>query len=80
MKTVVIYKPKSGFTKEYAKWIAQELTADLRAIPCVLANFWKSKNSSMLIWVLLCRPRYEYAGIKVAYRECKKQQNSKINI
>jgi len=29
MKTVVIYKPKSGFTKEYAKWIAQELAADI---------------------------------------------------
>lgn len=29
MKTVVIYKSKSGFTKEYAKWIAQELSADI---------------------------------------------------
>lgn len=29
MKTVVLYKSKSGFTKVYAKWIAQELFADI---------------------------------------------------
>ena len=29
VKTVVIYKSKSGFTKEYAKWIAHELSADI---------------------------------------------------
>ncbi|OGD13797.1 flavodoxin [Candidatus Atribacteria bacterium RBG_19FT_COMBO_35_14] len=29
MKTVVIYKSISGFTKKYAEWIAEELEADL---------------------------------------------------
>ena len=29
MKTVVVYKSISGFTKKYAEWIAQELEADL---------------------------------------------------
>ena len=29
MKTVVIYKSISGFTKKYAEWIAEELKADL---------------------------------------------------
>ncbi len=29
MKAIVIYKSKSGFTKEYAKWIAQGLSADI---------------------------------------------------
>jgi menaquinone-dependent protoporphyrinogen IX oxidase len=29
MKTVVVYKSISGFTKKYAEWIAQELRADL---------------------------------------------------
>ncbi len=29
MKTVVVYKSMSGFTKKYAEWIAQELRADL---------------------------------------------------
>lgn len=30
-KTIVIYKSKSGFTKKYAEWIAEELSADLFA-------------------------------------------------
>jgi len=29
MKTVVVYKSISGFTKKYAEWIAEELDADL---------------------------------------------------
>lgn len=29
MKTVVIFKSKSGFTRKYAQWIAEELRADL---------------------------------------------------
>ncbi|QEK11734.1 flavodoxin [Crassaminicella thermophila] len=29
MKTIVIYKSKSGFVKKYAEWIAEELSADI---------------------------------------------------
>lgn len=29
MKTIVVYKSKSGFVKKYATWIAEELSADL---------------------------------------------------
>lgn len=29
MKTVVIYKSKTGFTKKYAEWIAEDLKADI---------------------------------------------------
>ena len=29
MKTIVVYKSMSGFTKKYAEWIAEELGADL---------------------------------------------------
>lgn len=29
MKTVVVYKSKTGFTKKYAKWIAEVLSADI---------------------------------------------------
>ncbi len=29
MRTVVIYKSKSGFVKKYAEWIAEELSADI---------------------------------------------------
>ena len=29
MKTIVIYKSKTGFTKKYANWISEELSADI---------------------------------------------------
>lgn len=29
MKTIVIYKSKTGFTKKYAEWIAEALSADI---------------------------------------------------
>lgn len=29
MRTLVIYKSQTGFTKKYAKWIAEDLTADI---------------------------------------------------
>lgn len=29
MKTIVIYRSKSGFARKYAEWIAEELSADL---------------------------------------------------
>ena len=29
MKTVVIYESKTGFTKKYAEWISEELSADI---------------------------------------------------
>ena len=29
MKTVVIYKSRTGFTKKYAEWISEELSADI---------------------------------------------------
>ncbi|TYQ18137.1 UNVERIFIED_CONTAM: menaquinone-dependent protoporphyrinogen IX oxidase [Acetivibrio alkalicellulosi] len=31
MKTIVVYKSKSGFTKRYAEWIAEELKCDIYA-------------------------------------------------
>ncbi len=30
VKTIVVYRSKTGFTKKYAAWIAEELQADLR--------------------------------------------------
>jgi len=29
MKTLVLYKTSSGFTRKYAEWIAEELSADI---------------------------------------------------
>ena len=33
MKTIVAYKSKSGYTKKYARWIAQELGCDIKENP-----------------------------------------------
>ena len=38
MKTVVIYKSKTGFTKKYAEWISEELSADIFEISKVNSN------------------------------------------
>lgn len=38
MKTLVIYKSKTGFTKRYAEWISQELAADIFEASKVTAN------------------------------------------
>ncbi|AWK52850.1 flavodoxin [Clostridium beijerinckii] len=38
MKTIVIYKSKTGFTKKYAKWIAEDLPADIFEVSKVTIN------------------------------------------
>ncbi|MBU3092847.1 flavodoxin domain-containing protein [Clostridium sp. CM028] len=38
MKVVVIYKSKTGFTKQYAEWIAEELSADIFDVSNVATN------------------------------------------
>lgn len=32
MKTIIIYNSKTGFTKKYAEWIAEELAAECRSL------------------------------------------------
>lgn len=38
MKTVVIYKSKTGFTRKYAEWIAEDLSADIFEVTKVDIN------------------------------------------
>lgn len=38
MKTIVIYKSKSGYTKTYAQWIAEELSCDLKSADEISVN------------------------------------------
>lgn len=38
MKSIVIYKSKSGYTETYAKWIAEELKCDLKQASDVAIN------------------------------------------
>lgn len=42
MKTLVIYKSKTGFTKKYAEWISAELSADMFDSSKVTANMLSS--------------------------------------
>lgn len=48
MKSVVIYKSQTGFTKKYAEWIAEELGADIFHVSEV--NVDKLKNYETVIY------------------------------
>ncbi|HEY8464928.1 MAG TPA: flavodoxin domain-containing protein [Bacillota bacterium] len=45
MKTVVLYKSKTGFTKQYAAWIAEELSADLADSSKVKADVFQGYDT-----------------------------------
>ncbi|MBC2578850.1 flavodoxin domain-containing protein [Clostridium sp. DJ247] len=45
MKTVVIYKSKTGFAKKYAEWIAEELSADIFEFSKVTTNMLTSYDT-----------------------------------
>ena len=38
MKTIVIYKSKTGFVRKYAEWIAEDLLADIFEVSKVNIN------------------------------------------
>lgn len=38
MKTIVVYKSKTGFTKKYAEWISEDLSADIFDVSKVTIN------------------------------------------
>lgn len=48
IRTVVIYKSKTGFTKKYAEWIAEALSADIFDVPNVTLD--KLKNYDIVIY------------------------------
>lgn len=45
MKTIVVYKSETGFTKKYAEWIAKELGADIFNISKVNIDILKSYDT-----------------------------------
>lgn len=45
MKTIVLYKSKSGFVKKYAQWIAEELSADIFDVSQVNAGLLSSYDT-----------------------------------
>jgi hypothetical protein len=48
MKTIVIYKSKTGYTKQYAQWIAEELSADI--LPADKVSFQKLAEYDCIIF------------------------------
>ena len=45
MKTVVIYKSKTGFAKKYAQWIAEELVADIYDVSMFNPNMFTTYDT-----------------------------------
>jgi menaquinone-dependent protoporphyrinogen IX oxidase len=45
MKTIVIYKSKTGFVKKYAEWIAKELSTDIFEASKVTVNMLSSYDT-----------------------------------
>ncbi|TCL62283.1 menaquinone-dependent protoporphyrinogen IX oxidase [Hydrogenispora ethanolica] len=45
MKTLVIYRSKSGFARQYAEWIAADLQADLYEAAQVTPALWESYDT-----------------------------------
>lgn len=45
MRTLVIYKSKTGYTKKYADWIAEELSADIRDVSECTADIIRSYDT-----------------------------------
>lgn len=52
MKTIVIYKSLSGFTKKYAEWIAEETKADLFDVKDISLNLLKKYDCIVFGWWL----------------------------
>jgi menaquinone-dependent protoporphyrinogen IX oxidase len=48
MKTLVAYKSKTGFTRNYAQWLAQELSADLIEVPKVTPEMLMAYDTIIL--------------------------------
>ena len=45
MKTIVIYKSKTGFVRKYAEWIAEDLGADIFEVSKVNLNILKKYDT-----------------------------------
>jgi flavodoxin len=45
MKTLVIYKSKTGFVRKYAEWIAEELRADLFPADRIHKSLYRSYDA-----------------------------------
>lgn len=75
MKTVVIYKSKTGFTKKYAKWIAEELSADIFDASKVNVHMLDKYDTIIYGGSLYA---VGIIGIKLIRKNIKKLKNKKL--
>jgi len=75
MKTIVIYKSTSGFTKKYAEWISQDLRADI--VKHSEINMKTLQNYDTIIFGG-CLHAVGISGVNIIKRNLLKLKNKKI--
>lgn len=75
MKTIVIYKSTSGFTKKYAEWISQDLQADI--VKYSKINVKALQNYGTIIFGG-CLHAAGISGVNIIKRNLLKLKNKKI--
>ena len=75
MKTVVIYKSKTGFTKKYAEWIAEDLSADIFDVSKVNVNMLTSYDTIIYGGSLYA---VGISGIKIITENIEKLKDKKV--
>ena len=72
MKTIIVYNSKTGFTKKYAKWIAD-------AIKCETLTFMEAKTTNISTYDTVIFASFLYAG-QISKLKWFKNQNVKNKI
>jgi menaquinone-dependent protoporphyrinogen IX oxidase len=75
MKTLVIYKSKTGFTKKYAEWIAEELSADILNVSKANANILENYDAVIYGG---CLHAVGISGVKFITQNLDKLKNKKV--
>lgn len=75
MKAVVIYKSKTGFTKKYAQWIAEDLSADIFEVSKVNMNMLNSYDTVIYGGSLYA---VGITGVKLITQNIDKLKNKKL--
>lgn len=75
MKTMVIYKSKTGFAKKYAQWIAEELSADIFDVSKVTIDMLSDYETIIYGGGLYA---IGINGIKIITKNMDKLKNKKI--
>ncbi|MFL0197692.1 flavodoxin domain-containing protein [Clostridium sp. WILCCON 0269] len=75
MKTVVIYKSKTGYTKRYAEWIAEDLSADIFDASKITVNMLTAYDTIIYGGSLYAVGIY---GVKLITKNIDKLKHKKV--